>query len=118
MDLFRNLLPYYEKNCINGQVIGPDINLGNYSIDEICYHVELMVDEDLIKATDVSAGSDHYKVYLVKRLTYKGHEFLSALKNDTVWNKVKDTSKELGVEVIKSIIPTLISYVKVQLGLP
>lgn len=116
MDLIRDLLIYFEDNLPEkGSIVASEIKLGDYSSAEIVFHVKLLTEEKLIDFTDLV----NYYGYncLILSLSYSGYEFLSALRNDTVWNKVKETSKNIGIEAIKATVPLLISYAKLQLDL-
>jgi hypothetical protein len=34
--------------------------------------------------------------FIIHRLTREGHDFLQAIRNDTVWNRIMSKAKELG----------------------
>jgi hypothetical protein len=46
--------------------------------------------------------------YIAKNLTWEGHEFLDAARNETVWNSTKETAKQYGgsipLELMKGLL--------------
>jgi hypothetical protein len=54
-------------------------------------------------------------------LTWEGHELLDAIKNDTVWNKTKDTFISKGLSMTFDLVKTMATkiatdYLKTTLG--
>lgn len=87
MDLLRQILFEVEKLPFTG---GFDtIVIPNRSMQEIAYHIYLAHNAGLLDALDASShdGPNWY----AKHLTYEGHEFLEAARDDTRWNKAKET---------------------------
>ncbi len=77
---------------------------------------EYEADAGLVEAKELSTfGSSCWRV---KGLTWAGHEFLDAARNDTVWNKTKEIVKDKGgsvpFEVVKDIV---IEIAKKMVGL-
>ena len=75
-------------------------------------HFELMVDAGLFQA--VNSG--------VYRMTNQGHDYLNAIRNDTVWEKTKAGASQLGGATLGIMKDIAISYLKQELseklGLP
>src|SRR5262249_23848199 len=69
-----------------------DIEIEGRSKLEISYNVKQLEEAGLITAIDIST-SDGFDVR-PKRLTWKGHEFLDAVRNDTIWHKAKEVVME------------------------
>lgn len=85
-DLMRQILFEVEKWPFTG---GFDtITIPNHSEPEISYHVSLLADAGLIEAIDVSSHDG--VAWRPKHLTYAGHEFLDAARQDTTWNSAKE----------------------------
>lgn len=91
-----------------------------YSEDEILYHIKQLDWSGYIKTPNKNKTLDG--IYFINDLSPIGHEFISEIRNDTNWNKVKTISKEVGSETltsIKSIAEGVISStIKASLGLP
>lgn len=93
--------------------------LTKYSNDEILYHLnQLYLSEYIIVPTKHKWING---TFLVNDLSPSGHEFISNIRKDTNWNKVKSISKEVGTETlssIKSIAEDVISSaIKASMGL-
>jgi hypothetical protein len=104
MDLIRKILFQVEEK---GQPLGwVDLEIPGYAPEQIAQHVRLLEEAGLIEAQNLSTmdGFD----YRPKRLTWAGHEFLDAARNDTVWNRTKEMVKDKGgsipFEVLKGLL--------------
>jgi hypothetical protein len=85
MDLVREILRQIEAWPEAQGLI--DFDLPDRSPEEVIYHVEIMAKAGLIEAQDASTLARNY--WRAKKLTWKGHEFLEAARNDTIWKKAK-----------------------------
>ncbi|MGC1294758.1 MAG: DUF2513 domain-containing protein [Alloacidobacterium sp.] len=59
--------------------------------EETCYHMRLAFEARLIEARFMD---DSAKDFVVRRLTYSGHEFLDAARSDTLWATAKEWMME------------------------
>lgn len=93
--------------------------LTKYSNDEILYHLNQLYLSEYIIVPAKHKWIDG--TFLVNDLSPSGHEFISNIRKDTNWNKVKSISKEVGTETlssIKSIAEDVISSaIKASMGL-
>jgi hypothetical protein len=107
MDLIRVMLLEVEKSTSPG---GCQINLPGHSPEELYYNAQLAQEAGLIDARFARGATDFH----VLRLTYAGHEFLDAARNDTLWVKAKETvinkTGSLTVEGLKIALSTLIKH--------
>ena len=85
MDLVRRILHEVEKAPFD--MGGVDVKLPGVSDEALQNHLLLLWEADLIHAMDASGGGNPQ--YLPIRLTWIGHEFLDASRDDTLWNKAK-----------------------------
>lgn len=77
-----------------------------FSAEEVVYHFQLLKQAGLIEATMSQAiGMPQYG--FARAMTWHGHEFLDAIRSDKVWNKVKSTAKEKGVDLTFEVIKEL-----------
>lgn len=111
MDLIRNLLLKLEE--MPYEYGGVDINIEGSTDNEITYHVLLLHEAGLIDAIDVSRGS--IIQYKPRRLTWEGHEFLEAVRDDARWRKVKNAMKKIGGFVYAIAKPMAIEFMKGQI---
>ncbi|NLG39121.1 MAG: DUF2513 domain-containing protein [Fibrobacter sp.] len=102
MDLVRLILFEVEKNEKWDE--WKDIKIEGYSQEEIYYHIMLLNEAGLIEAKILCDGGK----WVPYRLTWNGHEFLDASRNETVWKKVKGIMANKGgsfaFEVVKSLV--------------
>jgi len=94
--------------------------LTKYSDEEILYHLQQLNWSGYIVTPDKNRTLDG--LFFIRDLSPLGHEFISNIRKDTNWNKVKSISKEVGSETlnsIKSIAENVItSAIKTSMGLP
>lgn len=86
------------------------------------YHISIMNDAGLIKASLRSADNDPYYFCSVSSLTWEGNDFLDIVRSDTVWEKTKSTiSKTVGsttFEIVKSVAAKIsATMLMAQLGM-
>ena len=80
--------------------------LPNYSFDEVMYHIrQCQLNEFFFQASGNITGT----CYTISDLSPKGHEFLSNIRNDSFYNKVKDIGAELGVQSLKDLTQIALS---------
>jgi hypothetical protein len=104
MDLIREILLEVEKLPYTGGF--HKVAIEGHSEDEITYHTLLLAEADLIEATVCSVfGAESY---LPVRLTWAGHEFLDAAKNDTIWHQAKEAAGKAGGLALGVLKPILI----------
>jgi hypothetical protein len=88
---------------------------------ELAYHAQLLIDAGLAE------GTVHYGAYRggrvpdkfhIERLTWAGHDFLDAARNDTHWKKAKSKIVETGSSWTFDVLKALLShYAKASLGI-
>src|SRR5581483_6410499 len=117
MDLVRELLLQIERAGpagIDGWVV-----VDGYDQPTIAYHTKLLKTAGLIDAYILEADGVPPVAARINCLTWAGHDFLDAIKNDTVWNRTKRTIAEKGggatVEIVKALAVT---YAKAHFGIP
>jgi len=87
MEVVRKLLLYFEDKPDDRAVDKVDIE--GYDAKAIGYHLILLYEAGLIEGEPyVSKTSKRIIDVMPFRLTWEGHEFLAAARNDTVWRKV------------------------------
>jgi len=104
MELVREILLQTEASPYVKGVA--ELKIENHSDDEISYHVKIMAEAGLITALDFSTGMTFD--WRPIGLTWQGHEFLDAIRNDTVWSKTKEIVKEKGGAIPFAILQQLV----------
>lgn len=95
MDLIRELMLQFEQ----GDTTVPE---GRNEL-EVAYHVKQLIDggflqgEVLTATTADSPGKPVPKDYFVYDITWKGHDFIKAVREATVWQRVKDHFREKAI---------------------
>ena len=120
-DLVRNILLALEnKASSNDAITAKKMMIDGWSEEEVNYHLLLLVEAGYIRGKDSS--SDNRTIVFVTRLTWEGHEFLDAARDDERWEKAKSSISKVGgwsFEVIKPILIELAKdAIKASLGLP
>ncbi len=112
MNLIRLLLLHTE-----GEDPKPDISA--YSEEQRLYHAALLIEAELVHGQVVKGPRGQPAAALIQGLTWAGHEFLDAARNDTVWHKAGERIKKSGVDVTISLMKEMLNQVlKQSLGLP
>jgi hypothetical protein len=106
MDLVRKLLLKIEEKTDSDLIY--EVELEDYDKDLIEYHLELLQDARLIKAYFQNMSDGRRTFNSVERITWKGHEFLDAARDESVWIKAKQKFKEKGesfsLDLMKEIL--------------
>jgi len=118
MELVREILLHVESRK---DAKPKAVRIEGYEDPIVVQHVEMLLDTKLLKGLKSLSGSGGLPHITVIDLTWSGHEFISALKNKTVWNRIKtkfgDQLAELPLPVIKEAgIAILKEMVKGTLG--
>jgi hypothetical protein len=83
------------------------IRLDGYTQEQLSAHVMMAHDAGFVEAKFLPGTTE----FLVKRLTYAGHEFVDAAREETLWNKAKDnvlsTAGTLTLEALKIALSAL-----------
>jgi hypothetical protein len=108
MDLVKKILFAMEEEP-SGFARHSESKIAGYSQETIGYHVLIMIEAGLVKGDDVS---DYFPTpcAMATRLTWLGHEFLDACREETRWNKAKEIVGKLGgvtFDVFKQILTKL-----------
>ena len=92
VDLIRQLLLGIERET------STQYDFCIESVDELekWYNVDLLVEANLIRGVTVSWASDASGPYVsfkgLVAMTWQGHDFLDAVRDDTVWSNCKGKS--------------------------
>ena len=116
MDLCRKILLEVESWKTT---LGPQqVEIDGYTEDEVGYHGKLLADAGLVEGQDVSGLGMAVHHFWPRCLTWQGHEFLDAARNDDRWEQAKqmmtDKASGFSLEVLQAL---LIKLGKKALGL-
>lgn len=119
-DLIRSLMLHLEQAS---SYVNDGLELEGHTRDEVAYHLALIVKAGLAEGPEPkysSTGSDPTipTAVVVMRLSPDGHDFIAALRDDTVWAKVKERLAKAGGSASLEIISQVgTSVVKQLVGL-
>lgn len=94
IDLARQILQIVEDDPEADGGSWVEVSVPGRSDREVSYHVRLLDEEGLLVAKDNSTLDG--PCFQPMRLTKPGHDFLTAARNDTLWNKAKAYIAEKG----------------------
>ena len=116
MDLVRAILRRIEAQPPGEDLRSPKIE--GYDQATVLHHLELLSDANLIEAHFTRSDQRGIVAAVVERLTWQGHEFLSAASNESVWQKAKAKMKDFGGSMPLTVLQSLlIELAKKQAGL-
>jgi hypothetical protein len=110
MDLIRLLLFQIEGEE------SPD--LAGYTREQILYHKRLLIEAGLAHGRVMEKGGGEPTSVAATRLSWEGHEFLDAARNQSLWNKANEIISRVSVSVTFPIVKEILtSLLKEQLGI-
>ena len=91
------------------------------SDDDFKYHAMLLKDANLIKGVIAMALGPGNNIIpdhaMIRDLTWAGHDFADAIKNDDIWAKTKDKITKVGSWTFDILLECLKEEAKKRLGL-
>jgi len=107
MELIRKILISLEDSKQAQGVI--PLKFDGYSDDQISYHIKILAEQGIIEATDCSSLRNF--TWHAKSLTWDGHDYIDAIRDEASWQKVKEwvksTGKILTIETLKLAVKKL-----------
>lgn len=112
MNLIRSLLLEVE-----GEEPKPDLT--KYSEEQQVYHCALLIEAGLVDGAVVPNEIGYPAATSIIKLTWAGHEFLDAARDEESWQKTTQRiAKAGGSFTIPILTEILTQYVKQKLGFP
>lgn len=97
----------------------PQLSFDDYTGAQVGYHAYLLVDAGLAKGHDVSTMGSEGPEAMITSLTWAGHEFAEAARDDTRWQKAMGLVKAKGGSVTLGILTQLLTgLMKGAFGIP
>lgn len=104
LDLIREILLRLERTQTSETV---DAHFEGHEDAAVQYHLYLLRDAGLIDAADYSVGNDLSFVPL--KITWAGQEFLNSARNATIWDSVKNTLRQRGMDVSIDVLTAMLA---------
>lgn len=120
MELVREILLIVQART---DIASRPVEVDGKDKDTVERHVEMMVEGGLLKGHVQPGGRSYGGQLTVSDMTWEGHDFLSALENETVWGKMKASFKPselvgLPFSVLKDVgVSLLKKYAMSKVGL-
>ena len=107
-DYIRNILLFIEENLNYKTPSFAEVLSDEYFVDynqeELLYAMELLIREKYIQCTKEPYFVNGSLMSAdIVGLTWNGYQFLDNVRNDTVWNAVKEKAKQYGQFSIKTL---------------
>jgi len=115
LDLIRKMLL-----AIEGAPSGyaPNLTFAGYTDEQVGYHAYLLIDAGLARGADITTHGSEGPEAIVQSLTWEGHEFIDAARDDSRWQKAKSIIAEKGGGITLDLLKALlVSLTKTALGL-
>lgn len=115
MSLMRSILLYVEERPAGEVLTQVSVPAGHAAAD-VAEHIELLIQEGLLDGTVYHVSDPRFTI---QKLTWQGHDFLSATRDETVWRKVLSKASELGgAMTIHLAVDLAKQYIREKAGLP
>lgn len=102
-DCVRDILLSIEKTTsyhTSWRYTGETISgLEKYTGEEVFYHLRQCDEAGMLLEPYWAT-----RAFQTKDISPKGHEFLANIRDDSVWNKVKETSKKISAYSLKALV--------------
>lgn len=119
-ETIRELLTKVEECTLPTDIVRLD-NFPPERAAEVSYHMALLIEANLVNGQVIQTIGPSIKDFFAHRLTWEGHEFLDAIRSDTVWQKTKKSFVDQGVPMTFDLVKAVakeaaVSLMKVALG--
>lgn len=94
MDLVRRILLALEQH--ESGFAPRDLKVEGYTEEQIGYHVYIMMEGELLKGANTTVRGSNSPEAMASCLTWSGHEFLDAAREDGRWNEAKSLLDTVG----------------------
>ena len=97
----------------------PEFAIDGYTPVQVGYHAYPLIDAGLAKGVDVTKMGGQAPEFLITSLTWAGHEFAEAARDETRWKKTLGIVKEKGGAITFEILKQLlVNLMKGTFGVP
>lgn len=117
LELIRKILLMVESSPTG---YAPDeIIVEGYTAEQIGYHAYLMIQAGLVEGSDVTNMESPGPEWRINNLTWWGHEFAEAARDESRWKKAMGIIKEKGGSITMDVLKDLLtSLMKGAFGIP
>jgi len=117
MELIRKMVLTLEDT--SGGFAPAELHIDGYTDEQIGYHAYLMIQAGLATGSDVTDMGSSGPEAILTSLTWAGHEFADAARDETRWKKAMGIVKEKSESVTLAVLTQLLTaLMRGALGLP
>lgn len=102
MDLCRKILFIIEDQDTDTKLL--NLAVENYSNSHVAYHCKILNEAGLVEYYDAKYADDNLLFFSVGPLTWKGHDFIDKVREDTTWNNIKKIISKKGLPFTLSVV--------------
>lgn len=104
-DIIRAILLKLEAGQTARLAVQPN-HIEGFEPQEVAYNLALMKDAGLIEAMVhySSEGDGEIAIALARGMTWKGHELLDSIRNESVWSDVKKRFREKSLDMTVDLV--------------
>lgn len=115
-DCIRDLLLYLEDNLSYENTISiNNLKLKDYSSDTIMYTADKLHEAGYIDC--LKGSSDNYPILIATSISFTGHQYLDAIRDDSIWLETKNKLSKIGTFSLTIIQQLAISIAKAKLNI-
>lgn len=111
MELIRKILFKIEEEYVSTALF--NLAIYGYEFNSVAYQCKLLYEAHLVDNYSAKYGDNTIYAFVVGGLTWEGHDFLDKIRQDTIWNKTKETITQKGlpmiIDVIKDVATGIVS---------
>jgi hypothetical protein len=94
------------------EILAVGVEIDGFTPEEIGYHSYLLVDAGLAEGVDIGTVDGSLPEWSLSHLTWSGHDFADAARDDSRWAKattvVKEKAGTVTFDVLKQVLSSLI----------
>lgn len=113
LELIKKILLKVEEHDSTSVI--QKLSIEDHDQELINYQIHLMDQANLVNAEIIRVGANEIADAEILEMTWNGHEFLDAAKNETIWKKTKELIKEHGGSVPFEVLQSLLKQVALSL---
>jgi hypothetical protein len=85
-----------------------ELTVQGFTEEEIGYHNHLLIQARLAEGVDNTGRGDESPSAMLSRVTWEGHEFLDAARDEGVWRDAKEKTTRVGGAVAMAVMVELL----------
>jgi len=105
MDLVRLILLEIEKEYVSTAIY--DLEIEGYDMATVAYHCKILYENGMISDYGALNAEDGISEFGVGSLTWDGNDFLDKIRDDSQWERIKETVKKKGLPLVLETIKTI-----------